>query len=98
MLKYLDNLDKTKPHLNKLAMLPGFNILETANNMFKEPLTYNNEIDYNNEINYKNSITLDKGTINEQIFSKLYGLIDTTKKQLTKKSRKKAQRKQTRKQ
>lgn len=92
MLKYLDNLDKTKPHLNKLAMLPGFNILETANNMFKEPLTYNNEIDY------KNSITLDKGTINEQIFSKLYGLIDTTKKQLTKKSRKKAQRKQTRKQ
>lgn len=92
MLKYLDNLDKTKPHLNKLAMLPGFNILETANNMFKEPLTYNNEIDY------KNSITLDKDTINEQIFSKLYGLIDTTKKQLTKKSRKKAQRKQTRKQ
>lgn len=92
MFKYLDNLDKTKPHLNKLAMLPGFNILETANNMFKEPLTYNNEIDY------KNSITLDKGTINEQIFYKLYGLIDTAKKQLTKKSRKKAQRKQTRKQ
>ena len=91
MLKYLDNLDKTKPHLNKLAMLPGFNILETANNMFKEPLTYNNEIDY------KNSVTLDKATINEQIFSKLYSLIDAKKKQLTKKSRKKTQRKQTRK-
>ena len=42
MLKYLDNLDKTKPKLNKLAMLPGFNILETANSILKEPLTYNN--------------------------------------------------------
>ena len=92
MLKYLDNLDKTKPKLNKLAMLPGFNILETANSILKEPLTYNNEFDY------KNSITLDKAIINEKIFFKLYGLIDTTKKQLTKKSRKKAQRKQTRKQ
>jgi hypothetical protein len=92
MLKYLDNLDKTKPSLNKLAMLPGFNILETPNSIFKEPLTYSNEI------GYKNTITLDKTTINEQIFFKLYGLIDTAKKQLTKKSRKKAQRKQTRKQ
>lgn len=92
MLKYLDNLDKTKPSLNKLAMLPGFNILEATNNILKEPLSYNNEIDY------KNLVTLDKAIISEQIFSKLYGLIDTTKKQLTKKSRKKAQRKQTRKQ
>ena len=92
MLKYLDNLDKTKPSLNKLAMLPGFNILEATNNMLKEPLTYNNEIDY------KNSVTLDKATINEQIFSKLYSLIDAKKIQLTKKSRKKTQRKQTRKQ
>ena len=74
MLKYLDNLDKTKPSLNKLAMLPGFNILEATNNMLKEPLTYNNEIDY------KNSVTLDKATINEQIFSKLYSLIDAKKK------------------
>ena len=89
MLKYLDNLDKTKPCLNKLAMLPGFNILEVTNNILKEPLSYNNEIDY------KNSVTLDKAIISEQIFSKLYGLIDTTKKQLTKKSRKKTQRKQT---
>lgn len=92
MLKYLDNLDKTKPSLNKLAMLPGFNILEATNNILKEPLSYNNEIDY------KNSVTLDKAIISEQNFSKLYGLIDTTKKQLTKKSRKKTQRKQTRKQ
>ena len=92
MLKYLDNLDKTKPSLNKLAMFPGFNILEATNNILKEPLSYNNEIDY------KNLVTLDKAIISEQIFSKLYGLIDTTKKQLTKKSRKKAQRKQTRKQ
>ena len=92
MLKYLDNLDKTKPSLNKLAMLPVFNILEATNNILKEPLSYNNEIDY------KNLVTLDKAIISEQIFSKLYGLIDTTKKQLTKKSRKKAQRKQTRKQ
>lgn len=91
MLKYLDNLDKTKPSLNKLAMLPGFNILEVTNNILKEPLSYNNEIDY------KNLVTLDKAIISEQIFSKLYGLIDTTKKQLTKKSRKKTQRKQTRK-
>jgi hypothetical protein len=57
----------------------------------KEPLTYSNEA------GYKNSITLDKATINDQIFFKLYGLIDTAKKQLSKKSRKKTQQKSTRK-
>lgn len=91
MLKYLDNLDKTKPSLNKLAMLPGFNILESPISNLKEPVTYSNEV------GYKNSITLDKATINEQIFFKLYGLIDSTKKQLSKKSRKKTQKKSTRK-
>ena len=91
MLKYLDDLDKTKPKLSKLAMFSGFNIIDVTNNIFKEPLTYNNEFDY------KNSVTLDKTTINENIFLKLYGLIDTQKKQLTKKSRKKPQRKLTRK-
>ena len=54
MLKYLDNLDKTKPSLNKLAMLPGFNILESPISNLKEPLTYSNEA------GYKNSITLDQ--------------------------------------
>jgi 7,8-dihydro-6-hydroxymethylpterin-pyrophosphokinase len=91
MLKYLDDLDKTKPKLSKLAMFPGFNIIDVTNNILNEPLTYNNEFDY------KNSVTLDKTTINENIFLKLYGLIDTQKKQLTKKSRKKPQRKLTRK-
>jgi hypothetical protein len=91
MFKYLDNLDKTKPSLNKLAMLPGFNILESQLSNLKEPLTYSNEA------GYKNSITQDKATINEQIFFKLYGLIDSTKKQLSKKSRKKTQKKSTRK-
>jgi len=91
MFKYLDNLDKTKPSLNKLAMLPGFNILESQLSNLKEPLTYSNEA------GYKNSITPDKATINEQIFFKLYGLIDSTKKQLSKKSRKKTQQKSTRK-
>jgi 7,8-dihydro-6-hydroxymethylpterin-pyrophosphokinase len=91
MLKYLDDLDKTKPKLSKLAMFSGFNIIDVTNNILKEPLTYNNEFDY------KNSVTLDKTTINENIFLKLYGLIDTQKKQLTKKSRKKPQRKLTRK-
>lgn len=92
MLKYLDDLDKTKPKLSKLCMMPGFNIIDVTNNTLKEPLTYNNEFDY------KNSITLDKDIIDEKIFYKLYGLIDTKKKQLTKKSRKKPQRKLTRKQ
>jgi hypothetical protein len=91
MFKYLDNLDKTKPSLNKLAMLPGFNILESPISNLKEPLTYSNEA------GYKNSISLDKATINDQIFFKLYGLIDTAKKQLSKKSRKKTQQKSTRK-
>ena len=92
MLKYLDDLDKTKPKLSKLCMMPGFNIIDVTNNTLKEPLTYNNEFDY------KNSITLDKDIIDEKIFYKLYGLIDTKKKQLTKKLRKKPQRKLTRKQ
>ena len=92
MLKYLDDLDKTKPKLSKLCMMPGFNIIDVTNNTLKEPLTYNNEFDY------KNSITLDKDIIDEKIFYKLYGLIDTKKNQLTKKSRKKPQRKLTRKQ
>ena len=87
MFKYLDNLDKTKPSLNKLAMLPGFNILESPISNLKEPLAYSNEA------GYKNSITLDKATI----FLKLYSLIDTAKKQLSKKSRKKTQQKSTRK-
>jgi hypothetical protein len=94
MLKYLDDLDttKTKPKFNKLCMLPGFNIIETTNSILKEPITYNNEF------GYTNSVIIDKDTINEKIFFKLYGLIDSTKKQLTKKSRKKTQRKLTRKQ
>jgi len=92
MLKYLDDLDKTKPKLNKLCMLPGFNILESTNCTLKEPIAYNNEF------KYTNSALFNKDIINEKIFFKLYGLIDTTKKQLTKKSRKKIQRKLTRKQ
>jgi hypothetical protein len=91
MLKYLDDLDKTKPKLNKLAMLPGFNILETPNLFFKDSLSNNNDLDY------KKSSVLDKTIINENTFIKLYGLIDNVKKQLTKKSRKKGQRKLTRK-
>ena len=92
MLKYLDDLDKTKPKFNKLCMLPGFNIIESANSILKEPISYNNEF------RYTNSVIIDKDTINEKIFFKLYGLIDSTKKQLTKKSRKKIQRRLTRKQ
>jgi hypothetical protein len=41
MLKYLDDLDKTKPKLSKLAMFSGFNIIDVTNNILKEPLTYN---------------------------------------------------------
>ena len=91
MLKYLDVHDKNKPKFNKLCMLPGFNILDLTNNTSKEPLSYNNEA------GNKNSFMIDKDTINEKNFSKLFSLIDSVKKQRTKKSHKKAQRKLTRK-
>ena len=87
MLKYLDVHDKNKPKFNKLCMLPGFNILDFT----KEPISCNNEA------GNKNSVIIDKDTINEKTFLKLFSLIDSVKKQRTKKSHKKAQRKLTRK-
>ena len=93
MLNFIDNLDSKKPKYNKLCMLPGFNIIDsTTTSLLKGPVKYSNEAEY------KNSFMLDKDTISEKMFFKLYGLIDTTKKQLIKKTHKKKQRKLTRKQ
>ena len=86
MLKYLNDLDTKKPRLNNLAMLPGFNIIEQAKP--KEDL--NNDT-YNKD-------TSNKTIISENMFSKLYGLIDNVKKQFTRKVLKKAQAQSTRKQ
>ena len=86
MLKYLNDLDTKKPRLNNLAMLPGFNIIEQAKP--KEDL--NNDT-YNKD-------TSNKTIISENMFSKLYGLIDNVKKQFTRKVHKKAQAQSTRKQ
>jgi len=79
MLKYLNDLDTKKPSLNNLAMLPGFNILEQAKTKdnFKND-TYNND-------------TSNKSIVSENMFTKLYGLIDNVKKQLTRKNHKKTQ-------
>ena len=83
MFKYLDSLDKKKSKENTLAIFPGFNILEKTNTQTKEQNS--------------NSYAQDKGIISENMFSKLYGLIDNVKQQLTKKYHKKAQKKLTRK-
>ena len=91
MYIYLHELDKNKPRLNKLCMLPGFNITDLTNSTPKEPITYSNDF------GDKKLFTIDKDIINEKTFSKLYSLIDSAKKQLTKKYHKKTQRKQTRK-
>jgi hypothetical protein len=79
MLKYLNDLDTKKPKLNNLAMLPGFNILEQAKTKehFKND-TFNND-------------TSNKTIVSENMFTKLYGLIDNVKKQLTRKNHKKTQ-------
>jgi len=79
MLKYLNDLDTKKPKLNNLAMLPGFNIIEQAKTKehFKND-TFNND-------------TSNKTIISENMFSKLYGLIDNVKKQFTRKIHKKTQ-------
>jgi hypothetical protein len=79
MLKYLNDLDTKKPKLNNLAMLPGFNIIEQAKTKdnFKND-TFNND-------------TSNKTIVSENMFTKLYGLIDNVKKQLTRKNHKKAQ-------
>jgi P2-related tail formation protein len=79
MLKYLNDLDTKKPKLNNLAMLPGFNIIEQAKTKdnFKND-TFNND-------------TSNKTIVSENMFTKLYGLIDNVKKQFTRKNHKKAQ-------
>jgi hypothetical protein len=79
MLKYLNDLDTKKPKLNSLAMLPGFNIIEQAKTKehFKND-TFNND-------------TSNKTIVSENMFTKLYGLIDNVKKQLTRKNHKKTQ-------
>jgi hypothetical protein len=79
MLKYLNDLDTKKANLNNLAMLPGFNIIEQAKTKehFKND-TFNND-------------TSNKTIISENMFSKLYGLIDNVKKQFTRKIHKKTQ-------
>jgi hypothetical protein len=79
MLKYLNDLDTKKPKLNNLAMLPGFNIIEQAKTKdnFKND-TFNND-------------TSNKTIVSENMFSKLYGLIDNVKKQFTRKNHRKAQ-------
>jgi hypothetical protein len=84
MLKYLNDLDIKKTNLNNLAMLPGFNIIEQA----KTNETYKNDILNNDTFN---NDTSNKTIISENIFSKLYGLIDNVKKQLTRKNHKKTQ-------
>lgn len=86
MLKYLNDLDTKKPRLNNLAMLPGFNITEQA-----KPKDHLNNDTYNKD-------TSNKTIISENMFSKLYGLIDNVKKQFTRKVLKKAQAQSTRKQ
>ena len=79
MLKYLNDLDTKKPKLNNLAMLPGFNIIEQAKSKdhFKND-TFNND-------------TSNKTIVSENMFTKLYGLIDNVKKQFTRKIHKKTQ-------
>jgi hypothetical protein len=79
MLKYLNDLDTKKPSLNNLAMLPGFNIIEQAKTKehFKND-TFNND-------------TSNKTIVSENMFTKLYALIDNVKKQLTRKNHKKTQ-------
>lgn len=84
MLKYLNDLDTKKTNLNNLAMLPGFNIIEQA----KTNETYKNDILNNDTFN---NDTSNKTIISENIFSKLYGLIDNVKKQFTRKNHKKTQ-------
>ena len=84
MLKYLNDLDTKKPKLNNLAMLPGFNIIDQA----KTKEHFKNDA-YNND-------TSNKTIISENMFSKLYGLIDNVKKQLTRKIHKKTQAEATR--
>jgi hypothetical protein len=86
MLKYLNDLDTKKPKLNNLAMLPGFNIIEQAKIMEN----YKNDT-FNND-------TSNKTIISENMFSKLYGLIDNVKKQFTRKNHKKTQGQATQKQ
>jgi hypothetical protein len=86
MLKYLNDLDTKKPILNNLAMLPGFNIIEQAKTMEH----YKNDT-FNND-------TSNKTIISENMFSKLYGLIDNVKKQFTRKNHKKTQGQATQKQ
>jgi len=86
MLKYLNDLDTKKPILNNLAMLPGFNIIEQAKTMEH----YKNDT-FNND-------TSNKTIISENMFSKLYGLIDNVKKQFTRKNHKKTQGQVTQKQ
>jgi len=86
MLKYLNDLDTKKPKLNNLAMLPGFNIIEQAKTKdnFKND-TFNND-------------TSNKTIVSENMFSKLYGLIDNVKKQFTRKNHRKAHGEATQKQ
>ena len=87
ILKNLGDLDKKKPYFNKLAMPAGFNFVDIKNHQTKGS-------DINPNINPNpNTYNNDKATIDDNIFSKLFGLIDTSKKQVTKKARGRSQKK-----
>jgi len=83
MLKNLGDLDKKKPYYNKLALPVGFNFID-----FKNHQTKHSDFDSNS-----NTYISSKATIDDNVFSKLFGLIDTPKKQVTKKARGRSQKK-----
>ena len=87
ILKNLGDLDKKKPYFNKLTIPAGFNIID-----FKPPLMREANA-YSYEVGNKDSLRYDKATIDDNIFSKLFGLIDKSKKQVSRKARKRSQKK-----
>ena len=76
MLKFLDDLDKKNKLLNNLALMPGFNIIDSK--------IQNDLLD--------NVIQNDKDLIDDKMFSKFYGCIDNSSKSTNKNSRKKREK------
>jgi len=79
MFKLIDDLDIKNKKLSNIALLAGFNILD--NNTTKP-------YKLNEEINIDSLIQKDKSTIEDKLFIKFYGMIDTSNKKLTKKREK----------
>ena len=77
MLKFLDDLDKKNKLLNNLALMPGFNIIDSK--------IQNDLLD--------NVIQNDKDLIDDKMFSKFYGCIDNSSKNTNKNSNKNTRKK-----